>query len=75
MRLFLLLFLLLIACNKKDIQVLPKDSYTLHSKLEHNVINFYENDKKLDSVKLWNPYNFVFDGLGHVMAKTSIHHI
>lgn len=75
MRLFLMLFVLIISCNKKDITIIPKDSYTLHSKLEHNVINFYKNDLKVDSLKLWNPDNNIFDGIGHITAITPIHQI
>jgi len=76
---FLLIYiiLLLVACEQKSnhYEIIPINSYRLNSTIEHDVITFYENDKKVEKIKTWNPRNNNFDGIGYVMAKTAKHDI
>ena len=46
------------------------EGYKIESTKEHNIINFYKNDKRIDSVDIWNPNDDDFDKKGSASTDT-----
>jgi len=77
MRLLYLILLinLIISCKPKKKVLYIKDDFTTQSTLERNMVTFYKNNKRFDSVKVINPQGNIYDGNGYIKTQTPTYEI